>query len=166
MQLSCHVTSHACCCTSCFCARDTVRKLKPMSCWNGRRLRRRFILAVPRCRAGSKASGNLVHSRAILLCMNCRCRQLPQRWISPFQQSGKFALSGSFKEEALAMRAFRSVICRRLVNTYTCAHVRVHVNFVSRRSLTAQDPPLRLIQEKVRLRWGSVGVAFLPVRLN
>ena len=32
-----------------------------------------------------------------------------------------------------------TVICRRLVYTYTCAHVRIHANFVSLRSLTAQD---------------------------
>ena len=31
------------------------------------------------------------------------------------------------------------VICRRLAYTYTCAHVRIHANFVSLHSLTAQD---------------------------
>ena len=42
---------------------------------------------------------------------------------------------------ALIQGSFKSVICRRLANTYTCAHVRILVNFVSHRSLTAQDHP-------------------------
>ena len=43
---------------------------------------------------------------------------------------------------ALLMRELRvegGVICRRLAYTYTCAHVGTHANFVSLRSLTAQD---------------------------
>ena len=34
---------------------------------------------------------------------------------------------------------FWIVICRQLANTYTCAHVRTHANFVSHRSLIVQD---------------------------
>ena len=37
------------------------------------------------------------------------------------------------------LRVEGGVICRRLAYSYTCAHVRVHANFVSLRSLTAQD---------------------------
>ena len=39
---------------------------------------------------------------------------------------------------ARELRVEGGVICRRPAYTYTCAHVRVHANFVSHRSLTAQ----------------------------
>ena len=44
------------------------------------------------------------------------------------------------------------VICRRLAYTYTCAHVRIHANFVSLHSLTAQDRLYARSSRKVRLR--------------
>ena len=37
------------------------------------------------------------------------------------------------------LRVEGGVICRRLAKTYACAHVRIHANFVSLPSLTAQD---------------------------